>query len=775
MRNALLAFLVSAACVATQSAAAAPLMFDMGSQTSELRPGFVRITPESAYAKEVGYGWKSTHDLKAHYQPYSREWTRNENSGTMQPPPTYANEITCDAIGSDRPGTFLVDVPPGEYTIYLLCGLSAGSEQDYHWFDVVVGQDRTTVKIPGPYHFENRTLHAKVADEPLAVEFVPTTDWMVSCLVIFPTSEGQSVRAEILDPLEEEVYFLPPDVAKLWKETKHVDPRPMPEFGAADHRRGYAIFARHWSEVIYPNTVPRSCELYPELQMFASPGEYEPATFTVLPLKDLSSAVVVASDLRCGEAVIAARDIDIRTVRYMRVRPDYATFNSYHVVPDVLEHRQPVNLRQRCNQTYWITVKVADDALPGVYEGKLTFAPAAGPAAEVPLKLRVLPIRLRTNPEHIYGMYYNDPLAMMSGQKPSLANDYFQRKAEMERRDMAEHGMNTHVSGVVGVERNERHHWTINAKETERRIALDRRFGLADKPLVVSFGVEYWYTRLVDAKGLGSHAPPPSAEALQSFFGEVTKMVEVIERERKWHGWPEFLYYPVDEPSTEDKSVRFMVGVLKAIKQVPGVRTYVTADPTVDQFEPLWPYVDVWCCDSFVFDYEKIRQLSREKHIEFWCYPNHVCGTNDHTPVRGARMTWGFGFWRSGFKALAPWIYQANVGDPWNYLDGPTMDFFNRSTADGEPVPLALWEAYRAGIDDGRYVYTLEQLVAKGRQKGGRAATAAAEAEKELKRVWDAIEVQNRYVHEGLWSGADFDAYRWLLASQILELQETLK
>ena len=171
----------------------------------------------------------------------------------------------------------------------------------------------------------------------------------------------------------------------------------------------------------------------------------------------------------------------------------------------------------------------------------------------------------------------------------------------------------------------------------------------------------------------------------------------------------------------------------------------------------------------------KIKQLSRDKKIEFWCYPNHISGENDHTPVRGARMTWGFGFWRSGFRTLIPWIYQANVGDPWNYLDGSSMDFFNRSTPDGEPIPVAMWEAYRQGIDDGRYLYTLERLVEEAKRKGGRAAALAADGQRELKFLWDSIEVQEKYKHDNLWSGPDFDAYRWLLASKILELQEAMK
>ncbi|MCX7010494.1 MAG: hypothetical protein NTY53_25170, partial [Kiritimatiellaeota bacterium] len=112
-------------------------------------------------------------------------------------------------------------------------------------------------------------------------------------------------------------------------------------------------------------------------------------------------------------------------------------------------------------------------------------------------------------------------------------------------------------------------------------------------------------------------------------------------------------------------------------------------------------------------------------------------------------------------------------GDPWNYLDGSSMDFFNRSEPDGTPVPVAMWEAYREGYDDYRYIYTLEQAIAAAKRSGKSAAlVAAAHAEQELKFVWDSIRVQAKYKHDDLWSPTAFDVYRWLVARQIMALTE---
>ncbi len=214
--------------------------------------------------------------------------------------------------------------------------------------------------------------------------------------------------------------------------------------------------------------------------------------------------------------------------------------------------------------------------------------------------------------------------------------------------------------------------------------------------------------------------------------------------------------------------------VLGACKAA-GVRTYITADPTHDQFEPLRPVVDVWCTQPFAPDRETVLTDSQARGIEYWCYPNHVNGENDHSPVAGARMTYGFGFWRSGFRTLIPWIYSASNGDPFNYLDGSSQDFFNRHEPDGTPMPVALWEAYREGYDDYRYIFTLEQLIGEAKASpNAKARNAAATAERELKSVWNAIHVQPKYKHDNLWSPEEFDVYRWLVARQILAVQDAL-
>ena len=109
------------------------------------------------------------------------------------------------------------------------------------------------------------------------------------------------------------------------------------------------------------------------------------------------------------------------------------------------------------------------------------------------------------------------------------------------------------------------------------------------------------------------------------------------------------------------------------------------------------------------------------------------------------------------------------TGDPWSYLDASTSDFLNRTADDGTPIPVALWEAYREGIDDHRYIFTLETAIDRAEAAGRH--ESANRAREVLKRILETMYIQPKYKHDGLWSACTFDAWRWALAEQILALQ----
>ena len=741
-------------------------LFDLGTDDSALRPGFTRVTPATAFSEQRGFGWTSAEGITASHKAWS-EPMENRSRGTSEPPPIYTNELTEDTLIGEKESEFVATVRPGPYRVYLLCGVSNGHRNQLFDFTVGTGKAEARILVEGPYRYEKRVLEAACPDGRLSLRFVPRSRWLVSAILVWSPEEEARVQREIIAPLEQEVYLLPPAEWEKWKEEPHVDNVPMPAFAEAERARGYVVHHRHYLEPVWPNTVPLAHAIDPELRAFASLGEYEPITFTVYPLKPFRACTVQVSNLTKGRDVIPSAAVDVRQVRYMLCRPNYTVLHVYRRNPDVLEHFDALDLEPNVNQRFWLTVHVPDDAAPGTYTGRVAFKPADAPPAQSPVTLRVLPIRLQEDPDTIYGIYYRHPYDSMSGAPDDVSREHFREKAELEAEDMVAHGTrNVTLDAWSPPERDGK--FDFNLDRLQAKFDLWNKHGFRG-PVVMAINTEGVYHKYMN-EGYGSHMrdvkDPP-----QEFCDEMTRMVAALEAERNRRGWPEFLYYPVDEPSVAPESINFMSKVLQACRAA-GVRTYLTADPTNEGFAPLKPYVDVWCTQPFLPDRDTVLKDSAARGVEYWCYPNHVNGENDHTPVPGARMTYGFGFWRSGFRTLIPWIYQWSVGNPFNYLDGSMMDFFNRSEPDGTPIPVAMWEAYREGYDDYRYVYTLQQLIEKARASNKPAAMKAAdEAQKQLQFVWDSIQVQPKYKYDDLWAPEEFDVYRWIIASEILKLQ----
>jgi hypothetical protein len=751
---------------AVHSAFAASALYDMGTSQSAVMDGFTQVTEKTTFTPETGFGWDAGEGLKSAVQVY-KDPIENKSRGSMDPPPIYTNALSEDGIFGDQAREFRVTLPRGAYHAYLMCGTSTSQRNQYFDFDVRVGEQVRRVRFEGSYQFRTVRMDVTVGEGPLAFRFEPRSKFVVCALLVWDEAEAGRI-ADLLRPIEKQMATLPPEELAKWK----LDPPPPTapwdpdRLSRTDMFRGYVVYHKPYTEPVYPATNPMPHELRPDLRIFASPGEYEPVNFEIRTIAPLHNVRVAVDDI----GPVAGKTVDVRHVRYMLARPNYSDRYRYRVVPDILERFDSLELPADQSHRFWLTLQVPADAKPGIYDGqvRLTAERVAGQPVEmtVPVTLRVLDIKLLEDPSKIYGIYYYDPLDRWGQATDDVSKDYFWRKSDLEHADMLAHGTrNVTLSASCSPaddQGNFKADWTV----LQAKLDMAARYGFKG-PYVASINTGGVYQKYMK-ESYGSHMrgvklPPPE------FFAEMRNMAAFVESERVKHGWPEFLYYPIDEPSTAPDSVKFMTELLKAIREA-GVKTYVTADPANEAFAPMRPYVSVWCTQPFTPDRDTILKDKAARDVDYWCYPNHISGENDHTPVAGARMTYGFGFWRSGFTTLIPWIYQSSGGDPFNYLDSPNMDFFNRSEEDGTPMPVALWEAFREGYDDYRYVYTLETLIEKARAAGK--AAEADEAQRELQSVWDAIKVQAKYKYDNLWAPEEFDIYRWVVARAILMLHD---
>jgi hypothetical protein len=744
-------------CLPTM-AMARVVVFDMGTQDSAVWEGLLGVPSEGASrVAPDDPRWQSPQGLSGHDSP-------------AQGAPVWTNALNQDAVIGTTANRFRFPAAPGLWNVYVLAGVGARYPQGQHWdFDVSVGGGRWRFQLISPedwgYSFQSHVFRVRSAGE-IEVKLTPRTKWCLAGIIAWPEADEAAAR-ELISRVEQ---WAPDAELAKWTEVAGPPPGPSPALAAADRKRGFIIWHRHWATPIYPDTNPLPGEMDPTLRLFAAPGEYEPLTFTVRPLRALKSARVTVE----GVGPVPSSEISVRKVRYLRGRRAYTEQGLYRIIPDLLDRWTSGPLAADENATFWLTVHVPETARPGIYHSTIVFA-ADGQRAAIPVVLRVLHVKLREDPEHDYGIYYDDPLFRATDAPDAGSRRYWLRRAELERADMVAHGIkNVPLSCWTGpADEHGKFQWIAESFENlNTQLEMARRFGF-HPPFIVDIASDEIY-RKYTKEDLHSHLQgvkmPPDA-----FFSEMSLLIRTIEAERVRRGWPEFVYQPYDEPSQNPDVVAFMARLCQAV-QAGGGRVYVTASSEKPAYQPMKPFVNVWCTQTFLPDHDAVVADMQARDVKYWCYPNDVSGELEHTIVPGARMTFGFGFWRSGFLRLIPWIYQYNSGDPFNYLDGHTSDFMVRSEPDGRPLPTAVWEAFREGYDDVRYIYSLKQAIAQAQGSHSAAVRREAEAaQRTLDSVWTAIPVLPQYRFSAFWSPEEMDVHRWMIAERLERLTYLLR
>ena len=553
-----------------------------------------------------------------------------------------------------------------------------------------------------------------------------------------------------------------PTVPSAYEEMPFVETAPEPELTPTEQQRGYLLFHRPITEPVYPNSRPRAHERLEPLVAFATPGEVEPLTFSIYPVRKLENLKVRCSPLTCDGGEIPDSAITVRLATYWNVGyPRYTSRSTYRRTPELLERVTVHSCPQGECQRYWLQVYVSEDAQPGLYRGIVSvWDDGFDQAVRIPVSLRVLPFRLDKDPAKHYSTYY---YVRNRTQYAGKSDSFIRDAAAAEYRAMVVYGQCMAPTMQLACDQD----GTISLPYPEE---LDRMLaaGLSG-PVPVTGGnviARFYRTTTPDGER-GSHwqiskLPPPE------FYEKITAAFQAFEITRKANGWPEFVCCPIDEVTASRKE--FGAKVYAAVKSA-GIRTYATKDPTAADAAPYRPYIDIWCSQPYSAPYEKIVAQDR---YEYWCYPNHNAGEIKDRRVmcKGGRMTYGFGFWRSGYTTLIPWNWSWTPGDDqFDYLRGSRSGCGQRIDEEGEVIPAVYWDCFREGNDDARYIYTLQQAVFQ--REGAPDAEcrlAVARAKDLLQSTWDAIHVQQKYLADGMWPSEEFNTRRWLLAQTIAEL-----
>jgi len=494
-------------------------------------------------------------------------------------------------------------------------------------------------------------------------------------------------------------------------------------FSLPSNDKGYWVVPKNYLEDLNPDVIPANLGEN-RIFTFATPGEYEPVTFVIYALKEMHNVTIKVDDLVCGNKKISKDNIEIRKVVRAPQKKMYWSFKDFKITSRYLFPFEPFDLKKGEFREIWLTIKVPEEAKPGIYKTKVSINPKNKPSSTINLFLEVFPFRLE-NPPKDFSMDY-------------FLNPFTREKTLLELKDMKEH----YVSEV--------HSHPFLAIRYDYPGAKLGYF-LPKKIDYSKIRIDYSYLKkalslLREAGFSGPVIIDDKLDELAGFFGY--RIIRVKERDIPYADWakkivkeeefkkiakkaisglkeiekeyPEFEFWLVhmDEVFNAGR-LPYYIALTKIAKQVPGfkfIQFFHTRNEEAEKMRKLIdPYVDIRCHHGYTFEWWLTRGHTFKEYKEelkksgdiAWFYHN----------LRGVWVTpeWqriinGLYMWINPFQCRLDACYENYSGSPF---DGLTTPEFSSLIDTIEPVPTREWEAWREGVDDLRYIYTLEKLIEK--------------------------------------------------------------
>jgi len=735
--------------------------FTFGTPTSVTRTGFTKVTVKDVFRPEKGYGFQSAQGLRAFDRGGSRiERPKDEYTASVYGAYRTTSDITCALVEGRGDNAFVVALPDGDYTVWLIASDAAWDPPLFEvWSD---GKKKLEVRIRRARFVLMEPFQARASGGQLRIELKGPHGWILSGLVI--GKEGPEL-ADVIAKLNRDIFFLTEEELPKWKEAKYAPVNPPLQLTPDEKQRGYVVFPADYTEQIVPAYVPARTAIGKPLAAFATPGEFEPATLCVSASKDLGNVTVELSDFvgEKGQSRIARENVIVGVVRCWPQRAsDWGGQGEYRVVPEMIEPPVGRACRMQAGQLkqWWLTVHVPPGTPAGHYRMSLTVRPEHVPPTVVEWRLLVLPFSLsRPADKHwaalVGGFPWAGPLDGPESRGRNVPAE-LDRLTRADVADYADHGFDMVVMNYYfGVKENSDGTFTYGLSTLPRDLEYLKRLG-SNAPMVIAFEYTCRELEYRFAEPGKKHVPGTfSPKARKAIVG----LVRHIHEEAQRRGWPKLYYYPIDEPGNNktQNRYRFAEDVLDFVHEVPGCQTAITV--TADCVRRLGDKrVDVRIYAYGYYNRDKVLQETKQGH-PFWYYENGMF--YGHSTLASRRFA-GLELLRSGAEAATAWGYSATNANPYNDFDGGHKDWNTVFAGIDGPTPTIYWELCREGVDDCRYVATLQQQIRQAKDQGK--TEAAQRAERVLKPLVDpdAQPIANPLA---------FGRHRWRIAREILALQ----
>ncbi|UVT21027.1 MAG: hypothetical protein H8K03_03675 [Nitrospira sp.] len=329
---------------------------------------------------------------------------------------------------------------------------------------------------------------------------------------------------------------------------------------------------------------------------------------------------------------------------------------------------QPVSIHRGEAKQLWITIHIPPDAKGGNYKGGITLTDDQGSLGSLEFILQVLPIDLHL-PKIQYSIYYRGTLS----DTPSISS---------ERKDSAQFAAELNDMFAHGVTNPTVYH-RLNKAELNKTLEVRKQAGMDSATLFY----------------LGTGTGNPQTHEQLAELRRRLKVIKEIAGEQRI----EKLYlYGIDEAKGEK-----LIAQRKAWQMARNEGVKVFTAGYAEAFPVVGDLLDLLVMAGKL-QKSQAENFHRAGH-KIFSYANPQTGPENPEIFR---RNYGLELWRNDYDGAMPYAYQDSMGFIWNDFDHVRYrdHNFTYPTVDGVIDTLA-WEGFREGIDDVRYVTTLEDIL----------------------------------------------------------------
>lgn len=459
-----------------------------------------------------------------------------------------------------------------------------------------------------------------------------------------------------------------------------------------------------------------------QLSLSACRSEYESASFAVYAPQDLENVRLEINDFRFGKHVLPKSRFDLFVVKcwYQAGRDVMFHDGVKRLVPELLlkddalvkvdtkkqtnavrstnedgstkylpasgkdpkaleELRpidastlQPVTIPGKTLKQFWLRLHVPADAAAGKYRGSIRLSAQGITPVDIPIEVTVHAFELARS-QKTYSIYYSGKLDPNSSKGTIAAHYKSEEQYLAETRDMLAHGVRypnlwqTRQSGLV-----------------PRSLELRKKAGLPNDKLFI----------------LSPPGPPAGAATMVKLWRKLTD----------GHGYKDIYLYGLDEASGGPLRVQKPSW---ANAQKAGGKMFASAWKE-DPFKIMGSLLNVAVWSGGVQP-EKAKQW-HSVGSEIFSYSNPQAGVEEPLLYR---YNYGLALWKADYDGAMTFAYQYAYGHIWNDFDSERFrdHCFAYPTVNGV-VGTMQWEGFREGVDDVRYMATLEKAIKKAGKTG---------------------------------------------------------